>query len=248
MYGSPDVWHALMEKLAEMSARYVAAQVEAGADAVQLFDSWAGALSVEDYGEFAARYSARILGAVAAPTIHFATGATHLLRSLAAAGGDAIGLDWRLPARRRLALGRRGPGGAGQPRPGRPARPVGARRGGARAVLERARRRPGHIFNLGHGVLPQTDPDALSRLTSSSSRRRSRRASSSPSARDVSPPATVLRSRVRAGQFARGPPRLLPAASVPRKAARDTRPAWRNRAEVQATDPLRRASPLRSSP
>ncbi len=97
MYGAPEVWHALLDKLAETFARYVAAQVSAGADVVQVFDSWAGALSVEDYGEFAARYSARILGAVAAPTIHFATGATHLLPSLAAAGGDVIGLDWRVP-------------------------------------------------------------------------------------------------------------------------------------------------------
>ncbi len=165
MYGAPDVWHALMDKLAEASARYVAAQVEAGADAVQVFDSWAGALSVEDYAEFAARYSARILGAVAAPTIHFATGATHLLRSLAAAGGDVIGLDWRLP----LDDGWRAVGDdrgvQGNLDPAVLLGPWERVEEAARAVLERAAGRPGHIFNLGHGVLPQTDPDALTRLT-----------------------------------------------------------------------------------
>src|SRR3954470_7297006 len=97
MYRAPEVWHALMDKLTETFAGYIAAQVGAGADVVQLFDSWIGALSVEDYIEFAARYSARILAAVAAPTIHFGTGTTHLLPSMAAAGGDVIGLDWRLP-------------------------------------------------------------------------------------------------------------------------------------------------------
>ncbi|HEU5213407.1 MAG TPA: uroporphyrinogen decarboxylase [Gaiellaceae bacterium] len=165
MYRVPDVWHALLEKLAETSARYVASQVEAGADVVQVFDSWAGALSVEDYGEFAARYSARILGAVAAPTIHFATGATHLLGSLAAAGGDVIGLDWRLP----LDDGWRavGPdrGVQGNLDPAVLLGPWERVDKAAGAVLERAAGRPGHIFNLGHGVLPQTDPDALTRLT-----------------------------------------------------------------------------------
>jgi uroporphyrinogen decarboxylase len=165
MYGAPEVWHALMEKLAEMSARYVAAQVEAGADAVQIFDSWAGALSVEDYGEFAARYSARILGAVAAPTIHFATGATHLLRSLAAAGGDVIGLDWRLPLDDGWSVVGDDRGVQGNLDPAVLLGPWERVEEGAKAVLERADGRPGHIFNLGHGVLPQTDPDQLTRLT-----------------------------------------------------------------------------------
>src|SRR5918912_2083616 len=96
MYREPEVWHALMEKLADTFAAYVSAQVEAGADVIQLFDSWAGALSPADYEEFVAPYSARILDAVGAPTIHFATGAAGLLPSLAAAGGDVIGLDWRV--------------------------------------------------------------------------------------------------------------------------------------------------------
>src|SRR3954449_13592649 len=97
MYGEPAVWHALMEKLAEMFAGYLAAQARAGADVVQLFDSWVGALSPADYREFVRPDSARILAAVDAPTIHFGTGTATLLADMAEAGGDVIGLDWRIP-------------------------------------------------------------------------------------------------------------------------------------------------------
>src|SRR5437868_2135809 len=97
MYSQPEVWHALMDKLAEAFALYVAACAGAGADAIQLFDSWAGALSVDDYREFVAPYSARVLEAVDVPTIHFATGDAHLLDERASVGGDVIGVDWRLP-------------------------------------------------------------------------------------------------------------------------------------------------------
>ena len=97
MYREPDVWHALLDKLAEQFARYVAGKVRAGADVIQVFDSWVGALSVDDYEEFVAPYSARILSAVDVPTIHFGTGTTHLLPAMAEAGGDVVGLDWRVP-------------------------------------------------------------------------------------------------------------------------------------------------------
>src|SRR5204862_8101746 len=97
MYREPSVWHALMDKLADQFALYVAGKVRAGADVIQVFDSWVGALSVDDYEEFVAPYSARILAAVDAPTIHFGTGTTHLLPTMAEAGGDVIGLDWRVP-------------------------------------------------------------------------------------------------------------------------------------------------------
>src|SRR5215218_6051300 len=97
MYRDPAVWHALMEKLTETSVAYVQAKVEAGADVIQVFDSWVGALSPADYEEFVAPYSARILAAVDVPTIHFGTGTATLLESIAAAGGDVIGLDWRIP-------------------------------------------------------------------------------------------------------------------------------------------------------
>src|SRR3954462_2541389 len=97
MYGRPEVWHALMDKLADTFSAYLQAKVGAGADVIQLFDSWVGTLSVDDYEEFVAPYSARVLAAVDVPTIHFGTGTTHLLPSMAAAGGDVIGLDWRVP-------------------------------------------------------------------------------------------------------------------------------------------------------
>jgi uroporphyrinogen decarboxylase len=164
MYGAPEVWHALQEKLAETFARYVSAQVRAGADVVQVFDSWAGALSAADYREFAAPYSARILGAIAAPTIHFATGATHLLTALTAAGGDVIGLDWRVPLDEGWALAGDDRGVQGNLEPALLLGSWERVEAGAREVLERAGGRPGHIFNLGHGVLPQTDPDLLGRL------------------------------------------------------------------------------------
>jgi uroporphyrinogen decarboxylase len=164
MYGAPEVWHALMEKLVETSARYVSAQARAGADVIQLFDSWAGALSVEDYEEFAAPYSARILGGVEAPTIHFATGSTHLLPSMAAAGGDVIGLDWRVPLDEGWELVGDEHGVQGNLDPAVLLGPWERVEQGARGVLARANGQRGHVFNLGHGVLPQTDPDALRRL------------------------------------------------------------------------------------
>jgi uroporphyrinogen decarboxylase len=166
MYGTPEVWHGLMEKLSETFARYVAAQVLAGADVIQVFDSWVGALSVSDYAEFAAPYSARILAAVDAPTIHFATGATHLLPSLAAAGGDVIGLDWRLPIDEAWELVGDDRGVQGNLDPALLLAPWERTDAAAREILERVRDggRRGHVFNLGHGVLPDTDPAALGRL------------------------------------------------------------------------------------
>jgi uroporphyrinogen decarboxylase len=164
MYREPAVWHALMDKLAETFAGYVRAKVAAGADAVQLFDSWVGVLSVGDYEQFVAPYSARVLAAVDVPTIHFGTGAAHLLASMAAAGGDAIGLDWRLPLDEgRLAVG---PDRAiqGNLDPAVLLAPWDRIEAGALDVLARAGGCPGHVFNLGHGVLPATNPDDLVRL------------------------------------------------------------------------------------
>jgi uroporphyrinogen decarboxylase len=164
MYREPAVWHALLDRLADVFGGYVAAKVEAGADAIQLFDSWVGALSVADYEEFVAPYSARVLAAVDVPTIHFGTGTTHLLASMAATGGDAIGLDWRVSLDQGwLAVG---PDRAVQGNLD-PAALLGqwARiEASALDVLARAGGRPGHVFNLGHGVLPETSPDDLGRL------------------------------------------------------------------------------------
>ena len=163
MYTRPDVWRALLDKLSDCFAGYVAAQVRAGADVVQLFDSWVGSLSPDDYGEFVAPWSSRILAAAGAPTIHFGTGTATLLEAMAAAGGDVIGLDWRI----RLDDGWARVSDRGVQGNLDPAVLLGPwERIEARAldVLRRAGGRPGHIFNLGHGVLPETDPEKLTRL------------------------------------------------------------------------------------
>src|SRR3954454_20327447 len=164
MYREPDVWSALMEKLADCFAGYVAAQTRAGADIVQLFDSWVGALSPADYEEFVAPWSARILAAVDVPTIHFGTGASTLLPAMTRAGGDVIGLDWRtaLDDGGAIVGGERGV--QGNLDPAVLLGPWERVETAARDVLARAAGRPGHIFNLGHGVLPATDPDVLGRV------------------------------------------------------------------------------------
>ena len=160
MYGDPDTWHALLDRLTEQFERYVVAQVEAGADVIQLFDSWVGALSSADYDEFVAPYSARILAAVDVPTIHFGTGATEeLSRALARAGGDVIGVDWRLsfdvvPDDRAV---------QGNLDPALLLGPWERVEDATLDILESARNRS-HVFNLGHGVLQQTDPGVLTRL------------------------------------------------------------------------------------
>jgi uroporphyrinogen decarboxylase len=163
MYGQPEVWHALLDKLADCFSGYVAAQARAGADVVQLFDSWVGALTPADYDEFAAPWSARILAAAGAPTIHFGTGTATFLPALARAGGDVIGLDWRIPLDEGWELvGDRGV--QGNLDPAALLGPWDRAERGARDVLRRAGGRPGHIFNLGHGVLPGTDPGKLTQL------------------------------------------------------------------------------------
>src|SRR4051812_22252738 len=154
MYREPAVWPALMDRLADQSARYVAAKVRAGADVIQLFDSWVGALSPADYEEFVEPYSARILAAVDVPTIHFGTGVTEaLLQRMIRAGGDVIGVDWRLPLdavpATHAVLGNLDPmvllG------------PWERIESESLDIVARAQARGGgnHVFNLGHGVLPQ---------------------------------------------------------------------------------------------
>jgi len=164
MYSEPALWAALMEKLADAFAAYLRAQVEAGADVVQLFDSWVGALSAADYAEFVAPWSARILAAVEAPTIHFGTGALHLLPAMADAGGAVVGLDWRVPLDEGWTRVGDDRGVQGNLDPALLLGPWARVEAGAGDVLARAAGRPGHIFNLGHGVLPQTDPATLGRL------------------------------------------------------------------------------------
>ena len=159
MYSQPEVWHELCDTFAAVIGDYLLAQVEAGAQALQLFDSWAGALSVEDYREFALPHTRRILDTAAAggvPIIHFGTGTATLLEAMTEAGGDVIGVDWRVPLDE--AWARIGDDRAiqGNLDPTLLLGPVQRLLAGAAVVLQRAGGRPGHIFNLGHGILPET--------------------------------------------------------------------------------------------
>ena len=166
MHAWPDVWHALLDRLAGVAGAFLRAQVLAGASAVQLFDSWAGALSVDDYRQFALPHSAKTLAAVAdlnVPRIHFGVGTGELLASMGEAGADVVGVDWRVPLD---AAAQRVGGRAvqGNLDPAMVFGPWEVLAAAARDVIARGRRAPGHIFNLGHGVLPSTDPGVLSRL------------------------------------------------------------------------------------
>ncbi|HST15204.1 MAG TPA: uroporphyrinogen decarboxylase [Gaiellaceae bacterium] len=165
MYGEPAVWNALMERLAACFAAYLGEQARAGADVVQLFDSWVGVLSPADYEEFVAPWSARILASVEVPTIHFGTGTTTLLPAMARAGGDVIGLDWRLPLDEGWTLVGDDRGVQGNLDPAVLLGPWERTEAAALDVLARAGGRAGHIFNLGHGVLPGTKAESVTRLT-----------------------------------------------------------------------------------
>jgi uroporphyrinogen decarboxylase len=165
MYREPAAWHDLMTRLAAMVAVYLRAQVDAGAEVVQLFDSWVGGLGPADYREFVQPHVRGIFAALPdVPTIHFGTGTAALLELLAEAGGDVIGLDHRVSladAWRRVGPDR---GIQGNLDSARLLAGWEATRDGAQAVLDEAAGRPGHVFNLGHGVLPETDPQLLRRL------------------------------------------------------------------------------------
>jgi uroporphyrinogen decarboxylase len=165
MYREPGVWHALADKLADQFARYIAGKVRAGADVIQVFDSWVGALSPFDYDEFVAPYSARILSAVDVPTIHFGTGTAGLLAQLADAGGEVIGLDWRIALDDGWSQVGDERGVQGNLDPAVLLGPWERVEAATRDILGRASGRPGHVFNLGHGVPPETDPAVLRRLT-----------------------------------------------------------------------------------
>jgi uroporphyrinogen decarboxylase len=164
MYGEPSVWSALMDRLVDCFAAYLGAQVRAGADVVQLFDSWVGVLSPADYEEFVAPWSARILATVDVPTIHFGTGTATLLPAMTRAGGDVIGLDWRIALDDGWAVVGEDRGVQGNLDPAVLLGPWDRVEAAALDVLTRAGGRAGHIFNLGHGVLPGTDADTVTRL------------------------------------------------------------------------------------
>ena len=164
MYQAPDTWHLFLSKLAELVGRYLAAQARAGAQALQLFDSWVGCLSPQDYRTYVQPHSRRALTLATeagVPVIHFGTGTAPFLEDFAATGADVIGIDWRVPlddawsriGDSRAVQGNLDPAALLAPAPERDAR--------VRDILARAAGRPGHIFNLGHGVLPETDVDAV---------------------------------------------------------------------------------------
>ena len=167
MFGAPDVWDALMRKIAGIAAAYLDVQVAAGASAVQLFDSWAGALTPADYAAFVQPHSARVLaaaGELGVPRIHFGVGTTNLLSLMGEAGADVVGVDWRTPLEQ--AIGQVGDRAVqGNLDPTLVFAPTDVLLDRAREVLEAGRGAKGHIFNLGHGVIPSTDPDQLARLT-----------------------------------------------------------------------------------
>lgn len=166
MYGQPTVWARLLTKLSEMVAEYLQAQIRAGVDAVQLFDSWSGCLSPSDYEEFVLPYSRTIfdkLEGKGVPRIHFGVGTAGILKMMRRAGGDVFGVDWRIPIDEGWALlgdvaiqGNLDPATLlGNP---------GLIESRAKEILVRIGGRPGHVFNLGHGVLPQTQPENLRNL------------------------------------------------------------------------------------
>jgi len=165
MYGDPVLWNALMERLADITLAFLRVQIDAGASAVQLFDSWVGALPVEDYRRFVAPHSARILAGVAdVPRIHFGVGTGELLHDMGAVGADVVGVDFRVALDD--AVRRVGPGKAvqGNLDPTAVFAPWDVLRGLVDRVLAQGASAEGHVFNLGHGVLPETDPDVLTRV------------------------------------------------------------------------------------
>jgi uroporphyrinogen decarboxylase len=159
MYGSPAAWHRFCERLSDVAADFLVAQIEAGVDAVQLFDSWVGALNADDYREFILPHTRKIferLKSYDVPTIHFGVGTSAILEELRGAGGDVIGADWRIPLDE--AWARVGPDRAiqGNLDPTVLLAPLQRILVATDDVLTRAAGRPGHIFNLGHGILPMT--------------------------------------------------------------------------------------------
>jgi uroporphyrinogen decarboxylase len=170
MHGNPELWHALLAKIADLTAAFLQTQVEAGVSAVQLFDSWAGALSERDYREFVLPHSKRVLESIrGVPRIHFGVGTGELLPAMREAGADVVGVDWRLPLD--VAVRRLQEAAPELPKPvvqgnldpallfaGVPALAKEIDR-----IKEEGRAAAGHIFNLGHGVLPDTDPEMITK-------------------------------------------------------------------------------------
>ena len=168
MYGDPGLWHALLGRLTDITISFLRVQVAAGASAVQLFDSWAGAVSPADYRQAILPHTSRIFAALApsgVPRIHFGVGTGELLGLLAEAGADVVGVDWRVPLDEAARRVRPGTALQGNLDPAVLLAPWDVVAARAREVLAAGRSADGHVFNLGHGVLPETSPDTLARLT-----------------------------------------------------------------------------------
>jgi uroporphyrinogen decarboxylase len=167
MYMAPDVWQDIMSRLVDITSTYLNLQVEAGVHALQVFDSWAGVLSPDDYSRYVQPYSMQVLGAPAlqgVPIIHFGTGTAGLLEAMRDAGGSTIGIDWRVSldaAWSRVGYDR---GIQGNMDPLVVQAPWDVVEREASLILKRAGNRPGHIFNLGHGVHPDSEPEQLAKL------------------------------------------------------------------------------------
>ena len=166
MYRERAAWHALMEKLADVLIRYLNSQIRAGAQALQMFDSWVGCLSPQDYEEYVLPYSKKVIDNVekAVPLIHFATSSSTLLEGMKRAGGDVIGLDWRVDLREAWSRIGHDVAVQGNLDPVVLFGPVARIEKEVKRILERAEGRSGHVFNLGHGILPNTPFDNVVRL------------------------------------------------------------------------------------
>jgi uroporphyrinogen decarboxylase len=165
MYGEPALWSQLLDRLATITLAFLRVQIDAGASAVQLFDSWVGALPAADYRTYVQPHSARVLAAVSdVPRIHFGVGTGELLHDMGEAGADVVGVDWRVPLSE--AVQRIGPGKAvqGNLDPTLVFAPLDVVERKVQDALEEGKAAEGHVFNLGHGVLPETDPDVLLRV------------------------------------------------------------------------------------
>lgn len=167
MYAEPEAWHTLCGRLADMAGTYLRAQIAAGVDAVQVFDSWVGHLGPADYREFALPHTRRVFEAIAdldVPSIHFGVGTAMLLEDMATAGSSVVGADWRTPLDRAWQLIGSDHAIQGNLDPTLLLGPWHRLRAAVEDIVSRAAGRPGHIFNLGHGVLPMTDPGVVQRV------------------------------------------------------------------------------------
>lgn len=168
MYSEPAAWERLMGKFEAILADYLTEQVKAGASVVQIFDSWVGALSVYDYQTFVKPATGRLIARVKAlgvPVIYFGTGATHLMPDMASLGSDVLGADWRISLQTAFSYAREGQGIQGNLDPLLLQAPWRELKHQTDRILQEAEGKKGHIFNVGHGLLPQTPPEMVERLT-----------------------------------------------------------------------------------